>query len=411
MNPTIGPVWIEVDLDRIAANVRAVREYAGRERRFMAVVKNDGYGHGAVPIALTALENGATDLGVTALPEALELRDHGITAPILLFNSVMPEDAPVAIAKDITCSVFTDESAGALAAAARRAGTKARIHVEVDTGMTRYGVPTDQAVDFITRWAADPALLLEGVYAHFAAAPTGKTDLVRREFSRLQQVFAELAAKRIDVPIRHAASTEAMLIAPETMLDMVRVGNLLYGLTGCDLPPGAPQVLRAFALKARLHRVVTVPPGTGIGYGPDYVTRRPMTIATVPIGYGDSVGVEPLSRQTRFAAVARSLIQVMASQLRTSAGRFSPTRSLVAWNGRDLPVVGRIGMNQLTVDVTGRDVHVGDTVDVHINVMLAGRHLPRVFLRGGQPMSVRTLQGDFAVTGADSAGVMNSVGR
>lgn len=399
---TVGPVWVEVDLDRIAENTRTVRGLIG-ERRLMAVVKGDAYGHGAVETARTVLANGATDLAVTTLYEALELRQAGIAAPILVFNGMLPADADAAVAADLTCNVFTRESAAALSAAAVRAGGEVRVHIEVDTGMARYGVPGERAVAFIEECRALPGLVVEGVFTHFVAAHRADRRTAT-QFSKFMQVVTELAARGIDIPLKHAANSEAVLLLPETWLDMVRVGNLLYGLYPVDRPPGGPDLKSAWKLKARVLNVMDVPAGTPIGYGPDYVTRRPLTVATVPVGYADGAGVEPLSRSLHLPMIVRSIVATVAGWFKRSAGFFSLTRGLVTFDGRELPVLGRIAMQQLIVDATGRQLSIGDTVQVNLRRTIVSPRIPKVYLADGRPVMIRTVLGETSLRGGAAGG-------
>lgn len=398
MTAIIGPVWVEVDLDRIAENTRTIRDLIDG-RRLMAVVKGDAYGHGAVEVARTVLANGATDLGVTTIHEALELRAAGISAPVLVFNGVLPEDAATAVAADLTCNVFSPAAAAALSAAAVRAGTRARVHIEVDTGMSRYGVPASAAPGFIEDCLKLPGLAVEGVFTHFVAAHRANR-LTASQFKRFIKVIAELASRGIDIPVKHAANSAAMLLLPETRLDMVRVGNLLYGLFPERMPPDGPEFKSAWTLKARVLNVLDLPPGTPVGYGPDFIARRPMRVATIPVGYLDGAGVEPVSRSLRWQMAARNAATTLAGCFKSSAGFLSLTRGLVMRNGRELPVVGRIAMQQLMVDATGTDVAVGDIVQVNLRRTIVSPRLPKLYIAGGRPVKLRTLLGETALAEA-----------
>lgn len=401
MAEIVGPVWIEVDLDRIAENTRTIRSLIDG-RRLMAVVKGDAYGHGAVEVARTALANGATDLGVTTIHEALELRAAGISAPILVFNGVLPEDADTAVAAGLTCNVFLPAAAAALSEAAVRAGKAARVHIEVDTGMSRYGVPAASAPAFIEDCLKLPGLTVEGVFMHFIAAHRGNR-LTRRQFRQFMDVIDELTARGIDIPVKHAANSAATLLLPETRLDMVRIGNLLYGLYPERMPSGGPVFKSAWTLKARVLNVIDLPAGAPVGYGPDFVARRPMKVATIPVGYLDGAGLEPVNRSLRWQVAVRNVACTLAGYAKRSAGFLSLTRGLVVLNGRELPVVGRIAMQQLMVDATGTDIAVGDIVQVNARRTIVSPRLPKLYIAGGRPVKLRTLLGETALADAPSA--------
>lgn len=398
MTETIGPVWIEVDLDCIAENVRNIRSLIGA-RRLMAVVKGDAYGHGAIEVARTALVNGATDLGVTTIHEALELRAAGISAPILVFNGVLPEDAAVAVAADLTCNVFLPTAAAALSEAAVRAGKSVRVHIEVDTGMSRYGVPAATAPSFIEDCLRLPGLTVEGVFMHFVAAHRANR-MTRRQFGRFMDVIERLKVRGIDIPVKHAANSAAALLLPETRLDMVRIGNLLYGLYPERRPPGRPEFKSAWTLKARVLNVIDLPAGASVGYGPDFVARRPMKVATIPVGYLDGAGLVPVSRSLRWQMALRNVACTVAGYAKASAGLLSLTRGLVVRDGRELPVIGRIAMQQLMVDASGTDLAVGDVVRVNVQRTIVSPRLPKLYLAGGRPIKLCTLLGERALTEA-----------
>lgn len=389
---TVGSVWVEVDLDNIAANTRTIRGLIGA-RRLMAVVKGDAYGHGAVEVARTVMANGASDLAVTTLYEALELRQAGIAAPLLVFNPLLPEDAETAVAADLTCNVFQSESAAALSDAAVQAGVKAHVHIEIDTGMARYGVGADQAVAFVEDCLRLPGLSVDGIFTHFVAAHRAGRATTN-QFNRFMNVVTELAAKGIDIPVKHVANSEAVLLLPETWLDLVRVGNLLYGLYPVDRPSGGPALKGAWKLKARILNVMQLPAGSPVGYGPDYVTRRPTTVATIPVGYGDGAGVEPLSRSVHLSMLVRAVVSAVAGWWRGSAGRFSLTAGLITADGRDLPVLGRIAMQQLMVDITGTELQVGDVVQVNLRRTIVSPRIPKLYVAGGEPVMLRTVLGE-----------------
>ncbi len=319
--PSHAITWAEVDLDAYRANLRAIRQWVGPQVQVFAVVKANAYGHGLVPLAQAALQAGATRLVVHRLEEGLALRAAGITAPILLLGYV-PLAAAAQVARyDLIPTVITLEFVRALAAHASPARPHP-VHINVDTGMGRYGLLPPEVVDFLRALREIPGVQVEGLYTHFATADEADTTYLRHQWRVFQDVLAAVDAAGLMPPIRHACNSAATFALPEAHLDAVRPGIATYGLRP-SLAWDAPVPLRpVLTWKSRVARVRTLPPGSGIGYGRTYITQRPTTVALVPVGYGDGY-VRRLSN-----------------------------RAQVLVRGRRAPVVGRVSMDQIVVDVS-----------------------------------------------------------
>jgi alanine racemase len=315
--------WAEVDLDAIAHNARRLKECAGEETELMAVVKANAYGHGAVPVARTALENGASRLAVNRVLEGVELRQAGIAAPILILGYSLPNEAEAIVRWDLTPTVTTVEGALALSAMSDRQGKITLIHVKVDTGMGRFGLLPDEVVAFVRRIAGLPGLKLEGLFTHFALADSADKTYTRRQFDLYMQVVKQLGEAGFTIPLKHVANSATDLDLPEMHLDVVRCGIALYGLRPSDEVEPAIPLKPAMALKSRVARVRTLPPGSSISYGCTYTTTRPTPVALVPIGYGDGYH------------------------------RILSNKGSVLIGGKRAPIVGRVCMDQFVVDVTG----------------------------------------------------------
>lgn len=312
--------WVEVDLARIRANAAALVRVAA-PARLMAVVKADGYGHGAVPVARAALAGGASALAVATLTEGEALRQAGIDAPILVFAPARPDLARRYVAHRLLATVVDWDQAQALAQAARELGAELTVHVKVDTGMGRLGFLPEEA---LARWealAALEGLTLEGLYTHLATADEAETAYVRLQWERFQGLIDHLDARGLRPPVVHGANSAALLRLPETRLDLVRAGLALYGI----LPPNVPQRTRlqpALTWKCRITAVRTLPAGWGISYGIEHVTWRPTRVATLAVGYADGY-------RRALSGRAQVLIQ-----------------------GHRCPVLGRVTMDQVMVDIT-----------------------------------------------------------
>ncbi|MEW6724121.1 MAG: alanine racemase [Bacillota bacterium] len=381
----LGPSFVEINLDAIGHNVREVRKLIGEHRRFMAVVKGDAYGHGAVLVARVALDNGATDLGVTNLMEAIELRNAGITAPIMVLGSILPEEAELAAEAGVTVAVWQLEVVQALNWAARRSRDKVKVHIEVNTGLNRFGLRPTAVPEFLETVRELDSIEVEGIFTHFSAATAGNLKLTRRQLTIFMDLVAELASEGIAIPIKHAANSEAAILLPESRLDMVRIGNLLYGRAGVEtkLP-----LLDPWKLKSKVVSITEVKAGEGVSYGPIFRARRDMRIAVLPVGYSDGVGMEPVSRTLRFVYMVKVMVACLANWLGMPAGRFSPTRGLIWSEYGELPVVGRITMQQTLVDVTYLpEVEAGTPVTIEARRIAVSARLPKVFVAEGRVVS------------------------
>jgi alanine racemase len=298
-----------------------VRERIGPRRRICVPVKADAYGHGAAPIARAALAAGASHLAVAAVSEGAELRDAGIQAPVLLLSQALPEEAPEIIRYRLTTLVSDREYAEILARAAAAAGTRCPVHLKIDTGMGRLGCAPEEAPGLAAAIAAQKSLDYAGTATHLAAADSSLPEdraYTAEQLARFRGAAAQIRAAGLDPGILHAANSGGLLLHPDSWLDMVRPGILLYGYnpTGADFP--AEPVME---LLTRVTFVKTVKKGESISYGRTWTSPRDTRIATLPIGYGDGLP-------------------------RRAGGNWQ-----VLIRGRPRPLAGRICMDQCMADL------------------------------------------------------------
>jgi alanine racemase len=327
------PCWLEVDLDSIGENVRALRRWVGPSTQVAAVVKAQGYGVGAAQVAHAALRGGAQWLAVARVHEGEELRQGGITAPILVLTRTEPSEAARAVLKGLSVTVDTPELARALSHEAARRGLTAGVHLKVDTGLHRFGVEPERALPMARKLASLDGLDVQGLYTHFASADEDDLSYTAEQLACFERVTAQLEDAGYRFPIRHAANSAATLAFPASHLGLVRTGLSLYGCSPMGaLPPGL-SLKPAVSLHARIARISCLAPGEGVGYGQIWHARRPSRIALVTAGYADGVP-RPLSN------VGETLVR-----------------------GSTAPIVGRVSMDQTTVDVTDIvQAQVGDPV-------------------------------------------------
>ncbi len=312
-----------VDLDAVRANVRALLGSLAPGAGLMAVVKANGYGHGAVPVARAALQAGARWLGVAHVDEGLVLRRAGVRAPVLVLVPAPPADLDRALAAGLSLTVCSREHAEAAAARARAAGVTARLHLKVDTGMGRLGADPAQAPDLVRAIRALPGAELEGLFSHFATADEPDLSFARSQLEAFQGLVSGLAATGLRPALCHMANTAAILNLPSSHLDLVRAGIGVYGIYPSPHVARRVPLRPALSWSTRIAFVKEVSPGTSLSYGRTYIARGVRRIATLPVGYGDGYP------------------------------RVLSNRGRVLVHGRRVPVVGRVCMNLTLVDVTG----------------------------------------------------------
>lgn len=281
--------WVEIDLDAVRHNVAALKALTAPGTLFMAVVKADGYGHGAVPVAKAAVEAGADRLGVATVAEAVELRDAGITVPVHVLSEPPAESAEACLGHDIIPTVYTREFAGALGRAAAAHGTVARYHLKIDTGMNRIGVRAEDAAVFAGVLSEFPGLSLEGTFTHFATADVPGDWDASRQLERFRTTLDAMRSERVDPGIIHAANSPATILMDEAHLDMVRCGIAIYGLHPADSTKGSVDLRPAMSIHARATMVKRIGVGEGVSYGLTWHAGAPSTIATLPLGYADGL--------------------------------------------------------------------------------------------------------------------------
>jgi alanine racemase len=332
----VHSTWAEIDLDHLGGNFRGIKGKIGPGVKTLVAVKANAYGHGAIVVSRRLLAEGADMLGVAAVSEVAELREAGITAPVLLLGCTLPEAVGPALDQDARLTVCDAECAAHVAAAAGARNREAVVHVKVDTGMGRIGVRWDRAPDLIRRLTRMERLRIEGVFTHFASADEADKGFTYRQIERFREVIEALEKDGLHIPLRHAANSSALLDVPESYLNMVRPGLILYGLhPGAEVSQSIP-IKPVLSLKTRITFVKEIEPGETVSYNRRFTARRRSRVATVPIGYGDGLD------------------------------RHLSNRGQALVGGRRAPIIGTICMDQTVIDVT--DVpppSVGDEVVVY----------------------------------------------
>ena len=379
----LRPAWAEVDLDKLAHNMREIRRITKSEK-IIAVVKADAYGHGAVDVAPVLLENGANSLAVAMLSEAVELRRSGIECPIMILGFTPPELIDNLLKYNIEQTVFSYEFAKQLSKMAQDENKITKIHIALDTGMGRIGfLPNDESVQEVYKISKLPNIVIEGLFCHFSTADEKDKTYTNIQVKKFDAFYKKLGEKNVYINTRHIANSAAIIDLPEIHYEAVRPGIIIYGYYPSEeVNKEKLDLLPVMTLKTNVIHIKTLPPGEYVGYGRKYKTEKESVIATLPIGYADGY--------------TRLLFE----------------KAKVIIKGKFAPVIGKICMDQCMIDIT--DVHgvkVGDeviligedeknkfnadivgeligTISYEI-VCMIGKRVPRVYLKNGEVVKIK----------------------
>ena len=325
--------WVEINLDAIDFNIRQFCRHVGPNVEVIAVVKANAYGHGAEPVARTALQAGAARLAVHRVHEGVGLRQAGIQAPVLIMGYTPPEAAQAVVDYRLTPSLITLEFAGALSGLASATGIEIPVHIKIDSGMSRYGLMPDETLDFVRRVRDLPGISMEGIFTHFATADWADQSHMRQQLKVFQDVLSACEQTGFSFPLVHACNSAAAMKLPEAHFNAIRPGIAIYGMSPSSEWPPVFEIRPALALKSRVSRVRWLSQGAGVSYGRTHITEKATQAALVPVGYGDGY--------------PRSL----------------SNRGWVLVGGQRAPVLGRVCMDQFVVDVSHiKDVRQDDEV-------------------------------------------------
>ncbi len=380
--------WVEVDLDRFAGNLRALKELLGPGHDVLLVVKADAYGHGAVEMADAAEREGVACLGVATLHEGIQLRQAGCRLPIAALSPLLASEIDEAVAHGLDPTVCDLDFARALSNAARAAGHAVRCHVEIDTGMGRIGVHESEAEDFLARLAALPGLRLASVYTHFPDADAEDLSFAGGQVSRFTALLERLERRGLRPPRIHAANSAATLNLPGARFDWARVGLLAYGHHP-SIAHTRLGVEPVMSFKSRLVQLRDHPAQTPISYGRTFVTRRPSKIGVVAVGYGHGYSWllsnrgEMMVRDRRVPIVGRVTMDLTMVDLTEVPG--AAVGDEVSLFGGDSS--GAIGLEEIA--------GWSETLPYEIMCTI-GKRVTRIYVREGRPVKLTSLVGERA---------------
>ena len=376
-------VCANISLDAIRDNIERGRALLAPGTKMMGVVKADAYGHGAVPVA-KAIEDLVDAYGVAMPEEGVELRKAGLTKPIIILGYTAPEMAELAIRYDITMAVFQSEIATCYNETAKKLNKNAKVHIKLDTGMSRIGyLCREESLLDIEKIAALSHVEIEGMFTHFSKADEADKTFAKNQFKKYMEFADALEARGIKLPCKHVCNSAGIIDIPEGDLDMVRFGVTMYGMYPTDeVTKDRMPVTPAMEVKTHISYIKTLPAGVGIGYSGTYVTEKETRVATLSVGYGDGY-------PRGMSNIGRVLI-----------------------HGKSAPILGRICMDQCMVDVTdipeakqgdvvtlmGRDgddfisaEEIGATVgnSFHYEVVCdISKRVPRIYYRDGKIVEI-----------------------
>jgi alanine racemase len=361
-----------IDLSAVADSIRGIRGLVGGGVEIMAVVKADGYGHGAVRVARTALANGATRLGVAYVQEAVELREADVRAPILVLGVAPPEAVEPVLKYDLVQSVCDTETPSALSARAS-ADRPARVHVKVDTGMGRIGVMPEDTLDYIAFLHKLPHIIIEGIFTHFPKSDEADPSFTNRQIETFTGLLGELSSQGIEIPVRHMANSGGVLAFRASYLNLVRPGIMLYGLYPSKEVAHTIALRPAMALVTKIRFLKRVPAGTPISYGGTYVTKSETAVATLPVGYADGYR-RLLSNQ--YDVLVRGMRAPVVGRVCMDMTMIDVTHVKGAQVGDEVVLMGRQGDQEISIDDMAERL---STINYEITC-LVGKRVPRVYV-------------------------------
>lgn len=375
--PLIRNTWVEINLDNLKHNIKQAKDIIGENTKLAGVLKADAYGHGAIYSAKTMIENGVEMLAVACITEAIELRRHYSEIPILIMGYTTDEQLPLAVENNITMTMFSLEQAKKLSEIAKDLNKEAKIHIKIDTGMNRLGLKVKpETIDTIEEISKLDNVIIEGIFTHLALKTT-ETDMEQCEL--FMEVINKLESRNINIPIKHICDGIAMVIYPKIHLDMVRVGSYLYG--GQPDYVGRESTKPVMSFKTKIAHIKEIEKGEGVGYGYSFVAEKKTIVGTLPVGYSDGYL------------------------------RCIQEKGEVSVLGKRAPIIGKICMDQMMIDLTNiPEAKVGDIAvligegpednislievaayaDTNRNEILSGisRRVPKVYIENNKIIDI-----------------------
>ena len=368
--------WVEIDISAVAHNLEQVRERLQADVRLIAVLKADAYGHGAVGTAVLMERHGVDFFAVSHLAEALELREAGIKGEILLFLPLHQlEHIRCAAAAGLVLSIGSRQDWEALQLATYDDDPGLRLHLQVDTGLGRFGFLNHDELILVANSIKESRHRLSGMYTHMADA-AGNPGYTRQQFERFQNTSQAVAAAGVKIPLHHCANSAVLLNYPEMQLDAVRIGTLLSGQLPVGIADTSLSLIDPFRFKSRIIALRRLASGSYLGYYRTYRLKRDAYLAVIPVGYRDGLLLEVANRPGSWLDLLKTMVRPLLQ--RWGWGRFQPA---ILWRGQHFPLRGKIFMQMALIEFPlSSEVSIGDVVEVPVRKVLVSPELPRIYV-------------------------------
>ncbi|MFP4697927.1 MAG: alanine racemase [Eubacteriales bacterium] len=372
-------VYAQIDLDAIAYNLKEIVRIKDANAEVMALIKADGYGHGAIPISRTLVENGVDRLGVAVIEEGIALRKSGVDIPILVLGYTPEHQIEQLINYNLTQAVFKINMVNEIGKIAKRLNKKAKIHIKIDTGMGRLGFfPKDETIEIIKYILSIPNVEVEGIFTHFAKADEKDKTYTYNQLEIFNKFIDKLKKQKINIPIKHAANSAGLIEVKEGHFQLVRAGISIYGLyPSDDIDFNKIELKPALSLKSHIIFLKEVEKGTSISYGGTYITSRKSRIATIPVGYGDGY---PRALSSKGRVLIRGQYAPIIGRICMDQFMVDVSNISNVEDGDEVVLIGKQGDNIITVDEIAE---LTNTINYEIICGL-GKRIPRTYLKNNK---------------------------
>jgi len=389
MKKFLDPTWIEINLDAIANNVKNIKKLIGEKTELMAVVKGNAYGHDVLEVIPVVLSSGATRLAVARLEEGIFLRKAGITVPVLVLGLTLKQQVELLVSYNITPTVSEYEIIEKLSKFAVKEGKTVKVHIKVDTGMGRIGILPNHILDFVKKVNVLKNIEIEGIFTHFSVADEKDKTYTEEQFKKFMDVLTDLEKEGIRIPVKHVGNSATLLDLPHMWLDLVRPGISIYGLYPSREVQKTIKLIPAQTFKTRIVFLKELPAGKNISYGRTYTTKKKRTVvASLAVGYADGYNRqlsnqgEVLVRGKRFPIIGRVCMDQIMIDV-TNLPQVEIGDEVVLW--------GRQGQEEITVEEIAEKI---GTINYEIVHMPDIKRVPKLFIKNEKPYKIKNMLGE-----------------
>jgi len=388
VQPYFPDKWVEINLDAVEKNLRAVRSLLADKTRLIAVIKADAYGHGAVATAQLLAENGVDYFAVSFFREAIQLRQAGITESILIFSPIISEyELQEAIKNNLTITIASPYDWQLLDSICASVDAEIKIHLKVDTGLGRFGLREEEILTLIPEMKKSQ-INIEGIYTHMAAAASSPV-YTRHQFASFMQILYKLEEAGLQLPLRHCANSAVLLKYPQMQLDAVRVGTLLSGQAPVGTSPADLELEDPYTFKTRIISLRQLEKGSYLAYYRSYRLKKAAQLAVIPVGFIDGLALQVGNKPSGWLDLLKTVVKLIL--LYGNVARFGQQVSIA---GTKYPVRGKVFMQMALVEIPlDREVKIGDEVEVPIRKTLTSPDITRIYLQNEKVVKISTKEG------------------